>query len=113
MALGKDWRVILAEDGLQAVECARSESLHLILMDINMPRLNGWNAIREIRAMGIAVPIVVMTGFPDPSDQIKAQELGVVECLYKPFNILRLRELIHRQMKSYLAAQESKKSHMA
>jgi DNA-binding response OmpR family regulator len=105
MALGKDWRVILAEDGLQAVE--------LILMDINMPRLNGWNAIREIRAMGIAVPIVVMTGFPDPSDQIKAQELGVVECLYKPFNILRLRELIHRQMKSYLAAQESKKSHMA
>jgi DNA-binding response OmpR family regulator len=113
MALGNDWRVILAEDGLQAIECARSESPDLILMDINMPRLNGWDAIREIRAMGIGVPIVVMTGFPDPSDQIKAQELGVVECLYKPFNILRLRELIRRKMEYYLATQESKKSQMA
>jgi DNA-binding NtrC family response regulator len=63
--------------------------------------------------MGIGVPIVVMTGFPDPSDQIKAQELGVVECLYKPFNILRLRELIRRKMEYYLATQESKKSQMA
>jgi CheY-like chemotaxis protein len=81
-------------------------------MDINMPRLNGWDAIRKIRAMEIGVPIVVMTGFSDPSDELKAQELGVVKCLYKPFNILRLRELIHRQMESYLAAQESKKFHM-
>lgn len=113
MALGKEWRVVLAEDGLQAVECARSESPDLILMDINMPRLNGWEAIREIRAMGIGVPIVVMTGFRDLSDELRAQELGVVECLYKPFNILRLREQIHRQTGPYLAAQESKKSHKA
>jgi DNA-binding response OmpR family regulator len=98
LGLEQDYRCCLAEDGLQAVEYARAESPDLILTDIMMPRLNGWEAIREIRSIGLDVPIIVMTGFADSWSQAEAVELGVTDCLAKPFSLYHLRELISKKI---------------
>jgi CheY-like chemotaxis protein len=98
LSLADQYRLILAEDALKAVEYFQTESPDLILMDIKMPRLNGWEAIREIRSMGINVPIIVITGFSDSWNELLALELGVNRCLWKPFSISKLRELIHKEL---------------
>jgi DNA-binding response OmpR family regulator len=108
LSLEDRYRLVLAEDGLQAVEYVKSESPDLILIDIKMPRLNGWDAIREIRSRGIKVPIIVITGFTDSWGEMDASELGVNKYLPKPFNIIELRELINEELAR--TASESKQS---
>jgi two-component system response regulator (stage 0 sporulation protein F) len=98
--LMEDYTLLLAEDGWQAVELAQNDSLDLILMDIKMPRLNGWEAINEIRARGSKIPIIVMSGFADSWDPITAQKLGVRELLSKPFDLFQLRQLIRKEIRA-------------
>lgn len=98
LGLVKDYRLLLVEDGIQAIEYAEAKTPDLILMDIRMPRLNGWEAIKEIRSKGLQVPIIVMTGYSDSWTQTYALELGVTEYLSKPFSIIELRELISKKI---------------
>ena len=84
-----------ATDGVEAVEAARTGPFDRILMDINMPRMDGVTATREIRALpGAAgrVPIIALTANADPEDAagyLKAGMNGVVEKPMKPENLLR------------------------
>ena len=94
------YRLSLVEDGLQAVECVQREAPDLILMDIKMPKLDGWGAIQEIRSRGFTTPIIVMTGFSDCWNEMNAQRLGVKKYVSKPFSIPQLRELIHEEILS-------------
>ncbi len=83
-----------AEDGLEAVEAARTGRFDLILMDIKMPRMDGVTAAREIRAMtgpAGAVPIIALTANADPEDAVAylaAGMNGVVEKPMKPEHLL-------------------------
>lgn len=83
-----------AEDGVEAVEFARTGRFDLILMDIKMPRMDGVEATRAIRAMapGIGdIPIIALTANADPEDQaayIAAGMNGVVEKPMKPEHLL-------------------------
>ena len=92
--LKDDYDLVFAENGIQALEQVKSQSPDLILMDISMPQLSGWKVIRKIRAQRNFVPIIVITGLPDPSDKVKVQELGVSEYLSKPFDLAHLQQLI-------------------
>jgi CheY-like chemotaxis protein len=98
LAFEGDFRCRLAKDGRQAVEFARIENPDLILMDILMPRLTGWEAIREIRSIGLNTPIIVMTGFSHTWREADARELGVTEYLVKPFCLHHLKDLIARKI---------------
>jgi CheY-like chemotaxis protein len=97
-ALEENYRLLVAEDGLQTIEQVKNGSPDLILMDIWMPKLSGWQVIREIRAKKNMVPIIVITGIPDPYNNLKAQRLGVVACLPKPFDVAHLRQLIREKI---------------
>jgi CheY-like chemotaxis protein len=83
-----------AEDGVEAVEAARSGRFDLILMDIRMPRMDGVAATRAIRAMGgpvATVPIIALTANADPDDAqgyLAAGMNGVVEKPMKPEQLL-------------------------
>jgi|Deesub1362A_J573_1020465.scaffolds.fasta_scaffold00185_63 CheY-like chemotaxis protein len=92
--LKDDYRLIFAEDGREALARVHQDTPDLILMDIRMPYLDGWEAIRQLRNEGISAPIIVITGFPDPADKEKIKELSVKAYLSKPFDLLRLQELI-------------------
>jgi len=80
---------IEAGDGLEAVELARERVPDLILMDVDMPRMDGFTACRTIRAFdpdGACVPIVMVTGSDDVEAVTQAYEVGATDFVSKPIN---------------------------
>jgi len=78
-------RVTLAGDGLKAVEAAERERFDLIFMDIQMPNMNGYDATRKLREMGVQTPIIAVTASALQEEQKRALAAGMNHCLTKPF----------------------------
>ena len=85
-----------AHDGVEAVEVARQFSPQVILMDIGMPRLNGLDATRRIRAQpwGQSTTIIALTGWGQNSDKERSREAGCDGHLVKPINLIDLEKLL-------------------
>ena len=92
--LRRDYRLIHARDGEQAVELCRTEHPHLILMDINMPVMNGYEAAAEIRKFAAEIPIVVVTAYAYASDEQKIMQNGFTGYMPKPTNAPQLKKQI-------------------
>jgi CheY-like chemotaxis protein len=90
--------ILIAVDGAQGVEMARSEKPNLILMDMSLPVLHGWDATREIKAGdGTAgIPVIALTAHAMAGDREKALEAGCDEFETKPVELPRLLEKIER-----------------
>lgn len=75
-------------DGLQAVEAARASVYDLILLDVDMPNMDGFTALEEIRkdSKNQNTPIVMLTGRSEPDDIIRGSELGAQTYITKPFD---------------------------
>ena len=88
------YEVVLATDGLQAVEQAVAGRPDLILMDISLPRIDGWEATRRIKAetATAAVPIVALTAHAMVADRQKCLDAGCDEFETKPIDLKRLLE---------------------
>ena len=86
----KGYHVICALDGEQAVALAKSDTPDLILMDMSLPVLNGWEATRRIRMFSPSVPIIALTAHAMPDDQPKAKEAGCDDYDTKPVELTRL-----------------------
>jgi len=82
-----------ATDGREALVVAAREAPDLILLDIMMPGLSGWDVCRELRGKGIDVPIIMLTARGEEGDRIRGLELGADDYITKPFS---LRELLAR-----------------
>lgn len=78
--------VIEAQDGVQAVELARRAQPDLILMDISIPRMDGWEATRILRGDPTtrAIPIIALTAHALSDDRERAAEVGFTSYLAKP-----------------------------
>ena len=87
------YRVGVAGDGLEALEAVAREPWDLILMDVQMPQLDGFEATRRLRAQGLAVPIVAMTANAMAGDRERCLAAGMDDYLSKP---LDLDELVAR-----------------
>jgi CheY-like chemotaxis protein len=93
MALGMSgYRVVEARNGLEAVELARREHPDAILMDLNMPLLNGFDATRRIREMPemVDVPVLAITAYGTPDYHLKALAAGCNKLLTKPLDLDQL-----------------------
>jgi DNA-binding response OmpR family regulator len=82
-----------ATDGYQALAVAAREAPDLILLDIMMPEMSGWDVCRELRGKGIDVPIIMLTARGEETDRVHGLELGADDYITKPFS---LRELLAR-----------------
>jgi two-component system alkaline phosphatase synthesis response regulator PhoP len=80
--------VLLASDGADALEKVRAEKPDLILLDLTMPRMDGFGFLEEIRGNGrtSAVPVIVLTAYGYESNRAKSLELGAAEFVTKPFS---------------------------
>ena len=92
-SLGID-RITLVDGGRGAVAAATAEPFDLILMDIQMPEMDGFEATAMLRQAGITAPIVAMTANVMEEDRLNYAKAGMVACLPKPMDLLRLREVI-------------------
>ena len=89
----QDYRVIAAADGQQGLDAALAQSPELILLDIMLPKINGYEVCRLIRQHGLDVPIIMLTAKGQEEDIIRGLELGADDYVTKPFSI---RELLAR-----------------
>jgi CheY-like chemotaxis protein len=88
----KGYEVVFAEDGSIAVDMASSESPDLILMDMSLPILDGWEATRRIKANDATsgIPIIALTAHAMAGDREKAMEVGCEDYDTKPVDFPRL-----------------------
>lgn len=83
------YKVSEAEDGMQAVELCRENDFDLIIMDIMMPRLDGYMAVREIRKIS-TVPVIMLSARGEEYDKLFGFELGIDDYVVKPFSCKEL-----------------------
>lgn len=98
----KGYEIVMAVDGGQAVEMAASESPDLILMDMSLPVIDGWEATRRIKAQDAlrAIPIIALTAHAMAGDREKAIEAGCDDYDTKPIELQRLLEKIVAQLEA-------------
>lgn len=90
------YQIIIANDGLQAIEKTKEISPDIILMDIQMPMMDGLEATRRLRAdpQFVSVPIIALTALAMPGDRERCLEAGASEYMSKPVSLKELRKLI-------------------
>jgi CheY-like chemotaxis protein len=88
----KGYEVIEAGNGIDAIELAQGQKPHLILMDIQMPGLDGLEAIRHLRTLPECAntPIIALTALAMPGDRERCLQAGANEYLAKPFSLILL-----------------------
>jgi len=88
----KGYQIVLAVDGQQAVDMAASEAPALILMDMSLPVIDGWEATRRVKANAATkhIPIIALTAHAMQGDEQKAKEAGCDDYDTKPVELPRL-----------------------
>ncbi len=88
-------QIIRGKNGKEAIEIAKKEDLDLILMDMNMPEINGLEATKQIKLIAPFTPIIIQTAYAMESAQIKAHHSGADDFITKPLDRNRLLEKIN------------------
>jgi CheY-like chemotaxis protein len=98
--LEERFELVTAIDGIQAVEIARKDHPDLVLMDMALPRLDGWEATRIIKSTPeIAhIPVVGVSSHAMPEDEIRARQVGCDEYVTKPLDETALYEIVNRYL---------------
>ncbi|GIX49354.1 MAG: response regulator [Candidatus Tectimicrobiota bacterium] len=88
----RGYQVVSAADGVQGVQLAQTEAPDLILMDMSLPGLDGWEAVRQLRAAPAtrAIPIIALTAHAMAGDREKALAAGCDDYDSKPVDFARL-----------------------
>ena len=94
-------RAVLASDGLEALERASEEHPSLVLLDLMLPRLDGYEVARRLKrdALTRDVPIIAITALARPKDRIRATEAGCDDYVDKPFDL----DLLERKIRARIA----------
>jgi two-component system, cell cycle response regulator DivK len=95
-----DYEVLQAWDGEEGVRLARAEKPDLILMDLSLPKLDGWAATRQIKGDNLlkAIPVIALTAHAMIGDKERALDAGCDDYLSKPIDIPELAKLLQRYL---------------
>lgn len=95
------YTVETARDGEEGVAYAETGVYDVIIMDVMMPKMNGVEAVRELRAKKIATPVIMLTALGEESDKVRGLDSGADDYLTKPFSmaelLARIRALTRRK----------------
>lgn len=86
------YEVFLAKDGFEGLDIFQNQTIHLLLLDVMLPGISGFEVLQEIRSIS-DLPVIMITAKQEEVDRIKGFELGVDDYVIKPFS---LRELMKR-----------------
>ncbi len=108
----EEYQVVIANDGLSAVSTFKEESPSLVLLDIMLPKLDGWQVCREIRKFS-ETPIIMLTAKGEVFDRVLGLELGADDYVVKPFEtkeiVARIKAVLRRSAST--AVDELKEVH--
>lgn len=94
------YRILKAYDGLQAIQMMKQEEIHLLLIDVMMPNLDGIRATRKIREYS-SIPIIILSAKSEDVDKILGLNIGADDYITKPFNPLELIARVKSQLRRY------------
>ena len=95
-----DYRLFEAHNGAEAVETVHKEEIHLILLDIMMPQMDGITAMSRIRE-SYNMPIILLTAKSEDQDKILGLNIGADDYITKPFNPLEVAARVGSQLRRY------------
>lgn len=84
------FEVVSATDGQAGLDAARSGSFDLILLDVMLPKKNGYDVCRDLRQKGIMTPVLMLTAKGETIDKVLGLKLGADDYLTKPFEVIEL-----------------------
>jgi CheY-like chemotaxis protein len=104
----KGYDVVIAVDGQRGIEMAKSEAPDLILMDMSLPVMDGWEATRTLKASAETrnIPVIALTAHAMSTDREKAMEAGCDDYDTKPIELVRLLGKMETLMATAAAAKE-------
>lgn len=108
-AVFEGYDVVEASDGMEAVELCRSQEFDIIIMDVMMPELDGFSAVKEIRKKH-DTPVIMLTARGEEYDKVLGFEVGVDDYVVKPFSskeiMLRINAILRRTSKPVVPVSE-------
>lgn len=88
------FQLVIAVNGLDAVQKFQKEKVDLVVMDLYMPEMDGFEASKRIKAISSDTPIIVISTTDIPEDELK-KDIGIDYLLKKPLNIKKFQDFIH------------------
>ena len=98
----EDIRILKAYDGLEALEILEKEEVHLVIIDVMMPKMDGMRATMKIRE-DRNIPIIILSAKSQDTDKILGLNVGADDYITKPFNPLELIARVKSQLRRYMA----------
>ncbi|EOW3975214.1 heavy metal response regulator transcription factor [Vibrio parahaemolyticus] len=97
--------VDLVHDGVYGLYHATSEEYDLILLDIMLPKLDGWQVLNTLRSSGIHTPVIMLTAKEQVEDRVRGFELGANDYVVKPYAFAELLARVQNVFRHHIAAQ--------
>lgn len=101
------YHIYQAYNGIEVLEILQKQEIHLILLDIMMPRMNGLTAMIKIREEH-NIPIIILSAKTEESDIVSGLELGADDYIEKPFNTPKLLARVKAQLRRYMLLSNNK-----
>ena len=92
----EEYHVELASNAEEALEKIQEADFDLIISDIMMPGMDGFELLKKIRTMGVETAVIFITGYGSVDAAVEAIKLGVVDYIEKPFNIGQFKNLVSK-----------------
>ena len=99
---GEEYNIIEAENGAQALEIIGSSNIHLLLMDIMMPVMDGITALAKLRGQNINIPVILLTAKSRDVDMVFGLNSGADDYITKPFNPVEVIARVKSQLRRYI-----------
>lgn len=99
---GEEYNIIEAENGAQALEIIGSSNIHLLLMDIMMPVMDGITALAKLRGQNINIPVILLTAKSRDVDMVFGLNSGADDYITKPFNPVEVIARVKSQLRRYM-----------
>jgi two-component system KDP operon response regulator KdpE len=95
---GAGYAVTVARDGAQALAQLQEEQFSLVILDVLMPRMDGWETLRRLRGFS-TMPVIMLTGLDSDLDQIRGLEIGADDYVTKPASVAIIRARVRAALR--------------
>jgi DNA-binding response OmpR family regulator len=107
LSLCEEFEAVAAENGSKGVQAAKAGQIDLVIMDVELPDIDGREAVRILRKHGFKSPIIMLTGHDTDSDTILGFESGANDHVAKPFRFAVLLARIRAQLRQHEASEDA------
>ena len=99
VALRKEYDILMAENGEEGIKLAISQSVKIVILDINLPDINGVVVLGKLKEMDANITVIMVTGSTDIKHAVECMKLGAYDYFSKPIELRRLKEVVNKAAK--------------